>query len=118
MTTRRDPGLLLAGNPERPPGRAGGQHHGLGAVGGLADVHRLDLVAPGTPGAGEVDAARVVGDELGAEALSLLAHGVHQLRAHDAVREAGEVLHLGGGHQGAARLHTLDDHGLRLARAA
>ena len=50
----------------------------------------------------EVDRGDVVGDQLGAEALGLLAQVVHQLRAHDAVGEAGEVLDLGGVHQRAA----------------
>ena len=44
----------------------------------------------------------VLGDQLGAEALGLRAQLVHQLRAHDPVGEAGEVLHVGGVHQRAA----------------
>ncbi len=43
----------------------------------------------------------VVRDQLGhkKEALGLGAHVVHELGAHDAVLETGEVLHLGGVHQ-------------------
>ena len=65
-------------------------------------------------GVHQLDAGHVVGEELGAEPLGLLAHVVHQLGAHDAVREAGEVLHLGGGHQRAAGLHALDDQRLQV----
>jgi hypothetical protein len=44
----------------------------------------------------------VVGDELGAEALGLGPHRFHEVGAHDAVAEAGEVLDLGRVHQRAA----------------
>ena len=50
----------------------------------------------------EVDRYDVVGEQLGAEALGLRAHVVHEVRAHDPVGEAGEVLDLGGGHERAA----------------
>ena len=60
--------------------------------------------------AGEVDRGHVVGDQLGAEALGLLAQVVHQVRAHDAVGEAGEVLDVGGVHQGAAGGHRALEH--------
>jgi hypothetical protein len=53
---------------------------------------------------GEVDLADVTRHELGAEALGLGAHVVHELRALDAVGEAREVLHLGGGHEGPTEL--------------
>lgn len=62
-------------------------------AGGVGD--RLDV-------AGEVHGDDIVGDELGAEALGLGAHVVHELRAHDPVLEAREVLHVGGVHQSAA----------------
>ena len=98
----RAPGDAVAGEPvlaldaELAVARAGGQDHRAGAVldaGAVGDD--LDL-------AGQVDRGDVVGDQLGAEALGLGAHLVHQRRAHDAVAEAGEVLHLGGVHQRAA----------------
>jgi hypothetical protein len=60
-------------------------------------------------GGGQVDLADVPRDQLGAEALRLGAHVVHELRALDAVAEAGEVLDLGGGHQGATELGALED---------
>ena len=52
--------------------------------------------------AGEPDFGDVVEHHLGAELLGLLLEAVHQFRALDAAREAGEVLHLGGVHEGAA----------------
>jgi hypothetical protein len=61
----------------------------------VVEAHGLDV-------AGEVDRGDVVGDELGAEPLSLGTELVHQLGAHDAVGVAGEVLHVGRGHQGPA----------------
>ena len=98
---------VLVGQVELAVARAGGQDHrprGVGVGGGLDD---LDL-------AGEVDLDHVVGDDLGAEALGLRAHLVHQGRAHDAVAEAGEVLDLGGVHQRAAGGHrTLEDQRLQ-----
>lgn len=69
---------------------------------GLRPVDRARAVGDGLDGAGEVDLDDVVGDEFGAEAFGLGPHVVHQLRAHDAVAEAGEVLHLGRLHQCAA----------------
>lgn len=92
--------------------RAGGDDHGAGLVDGALGVgDGLDVT-------GEVDGHDVVRDQLGAEPLGLGPHVVHQLGAHDAVAEAGEVLHLGGVHQGTARRHrTLEDEGLEDARA-
>ena len=52
----------------------------------------------------EVDRGDLRGEELGAEAGGLLAEVHHQLGAHDALGEAGEVLDLGGEHQLAAGL--------------
>ena len=60
--------------------------------------------------AGEVDRGDVVGDQLGAEALGLLAQVVHEVRAHDAVGEAGEVLDVGGVHQRATGGHRALEH--------
>jgi hypothetical protein len=52
--------------------------------------------------AGQVHVGDVVGDELGPEPLGLAAHVVHELGAHDAVTEAGEVLDLGRVHERTA----------------
>ena len=59
--------------------------------------------------AGEVDAVGVGGDELGAEALGLLAELRHELGAHDPVGEAGVVLDVGREHELAAGADALDD---------
>ena len=50
----------------------------------------------------QVERRRVVPQHLGAELLGLLLQALHELRALDAVGEAGEVLHLGGVHQRTA----------------
>ena len=57
---------------------------------------------------GQVDLGDVARHQLGAEALGLGAHVVHELRALDALGEAGEVLDLGGRHQRAAELRALE----------
>jgi hypothetical protein len=58
--------------------------------------------------------ARVRGDELGPEALRLLAHLAHQLRAEDAGREPRVVLDVGGEHELAAGLRALDHDRLQV----
>src|SRR5690606_13031920 len=50
----------------------------------------------------------ILGADVGAETLGLLAHLLHEVGAHDALAEAGEVLDLGGGHQRAAELGALE----------
>ena len=86
---------LLVGQAELAVGRAHGEDDGVRPVGGALGVgDRLDLAL-------EVDRLDVVGDDLGAEPLGLGAHVLHELGAHDAVAEAGEVLDLGGVHQRA-----------------
>ena len=65
----------------------------------------------------EVDAVGVGGDELGAEALGLLAELRHQLGPEDAVGEAGVVLDVGGEHELAAGADALDDDGLQVGAA-
>ena len=51
---------------------------------------------------GEPDLGDVVEHHLRAKLLGLLLQAVHQFGALDAARETGEVLHLGGVHEGAA----------------
>ena len=99
---------VLVGQAELAVARAHRQDHGLRPVRGAAAVgDDLDV-------AGQVDVGDVVGDQLGAELLGLLAQVVHQRRAHDAVGETGEVLDVGGGHQGATGGHrALEHEGLR-----
>ena len=82
-------------------------------VGGVQVVAHPDLERA----LGEVDRGGLGGEELGAEAAGLLAAAHHQLGAHDALGEAGEVLDLGREHQLAAGLvaratrFALDDEG-------
>ena len=53
--------------------------------------------------AGEVDGDDVICDDFGTEANSLRAHLLHQGRSHNPVPKAGEILDLGGVHQGTTR---------------
>src|SRR5690606_36037665 len=85
---------LLVRQAQLSVARPGGEDHGLRPVGvgvGLDDLG-IDL---------QVDLDHVVGHQLGPEPLRLLAEVVHEVRPQDPVREAREVLHIGGVHQGA-----------------
>src|SRR3712207_2024642 len=92
---------LLVVQAQVPVLGAGGHDDGVRAVHLVADLDDLR-------GGGEVDLGDVARLQLGAEALGLRAHVVHQLRALDALGEAGEVLHLGRRHQRAAELRSLE----------
>ena len=101
----RDPAaevLALAGQPEHLGLGAGGDDQGLAAV-----LHVLDPGPERRPG--QLDLGGVGADELGTEALGLLAHLAHQLGPEDPGREAGVVLDLGGEHELAAGLRTFQD---------
>ena len=56
----------------------------------------------------QLDARDVVGEQLRAEALGLVAELLHHLRAHDPLGEAGVVLHVGRLLQEAAPGEALD----------
>ena len=58
----------------------------------------------------EVELDDVVVEDLGAEALGLLLHLRHEVGTLDAVREAREVLDIGGVHELAADLDRAGDH--------
>ena len=84
------------------------EDHGLGAVGVLADLDGVDAAIA------QLELARVVGDEAGAEALGLGAELVHHLRPHHALVIARVVLDVGGVLELAAPLEALDDKRLEL----
>ena len=63
---------------------------------------------------GELNPGRVIGDEPGAEALRLGPELLHQLRAHDPVREPRVVLDVGGVLELPAPLETLDQERLEV----
>ena len=93
---------------QRAGGGSGGDDHGLGLVGRAlrADHERV---------AGEVHARHVLGDHVGAEALGLLAHRLHEVGADDAVHEAGIVLDQRGQHELPAGLHTREHERRQIA---
>ena len=102
--------LMLGLEAEHQALCAGADDDGVGRVQVVAHPHLERALA-------EVDGGGLRGEELGAEAGGLLAAAHHQLGAHDALGEPGEVLDLGGEHQlaagliaGAARL-AFDDQG-------
>src|SRR4051794_15197210 len=92
---------LLVLQAEVPVLGAGGDDDGVRPVLLAADLDDLGRCA-------EVDLGDIVGHQLGPESLGLGAHVVHELRTLDALGEAGEVLDVGGGHQRAAELRTLE----------
>ena len=83
--------------PEHQALCTGGDDHRVGGELTIAD-HDLERSLA------EVDRGDLLGEELGTEPRRLLAELDHQLRAHDAVGEAGKVLDIGGQHQLAAGL--------------
>lgn len=92
------PVLVLAGEVQAPGRGARGDDDGVGRVG----LVRVELGAEGEGPLGEVQLGDGVGDDFGAEALRLGAHVVHELLAHDALGEAGEVFDFGRGGELAA----------------
>ena len=62
--------------------------------------------------AGELDPLDVLHAQIRTETLGLVAHVIHQRRAHDGRREAREVLDFGGLHQQTAEIHPLEDQRL------
>jgi hypothetical protein len=101
----RDPAALerlLGLEPELARVGAGCDDDRLGAV--------LRVTDPDAERAlGEVDAGDIVRDELGAEALRLLAEVLHHLRPENARRVSGIVLHVARDHQLAAPSEAFDN---------
>ena len=107
---RRAPGDTATGQPllvlqaQLLVGGTGGQDDGARAL-DVALRRRDDLDVTF-----ELHAHDVVVADLGAEALGLRAHVLHEVGAHDAVAEAREILYLGGVHQRATCGHAAGDH--------
>jgi len=98
---------LFAGDAQVLGGRAGGDDQGIaGVLGAVTDQLERAL--------GDIGGVDVVEDDLGFEALGMRLHAAHQVRAHQAVRIPGPVVHLGGGHQLAALLQAGDHDGLEV----
>src|SRR5678815_966653 len=55
----------------------------------------------------DIDRGDISGKEIGAKALRLRAHLLHQLRAHDALRKTGVILYLGSRRELSAGLPAL-----------
>lgn len=92
------PVLVLARKVQPAGNRAGGKDDSVGGVLGV----RVPLGRELEGSLGEVQLGDSLADDLCAEALGLLPHGVHELASHYAIGEAGEVLDIGGGGQLAA----------------
>ena len=80
----------------------------------LVDVVADDDLVDAAGLVGELDRGGLVGEEARAEALGLVAHRLHELRAHDPLGEAGVVLDLGRLLEQAAPEEALDDEGLEV----
>ena len=88
----RIPEALFAGQAQAVGAGTGGQDHGLG-------LERLAIGLDAERPLGEIDRLGIGLHQAGAPAHGLGLEPVHQVRAEDAIREAGEILHVGGGHQ-------------------
>lgn len=103
---------LLAGQVQAAGVGASGNDNGVGGASGRV-VGTVAPLGPHLEGTlGQVDPRDGLGDDLGTEALGLLAHLLHQLLAADTVGETGKVLDVGGGGEltaggGAVGKHTL-----------
>ena len=87
------PETLLLGKAKTVGTGASGQDQGLG----MNRLRFAGLDAEGTHA--QIQPLGIGFNQLGSPADGLGLHPVHQFRPQDAVREAGVVLHVGGGHQ-------------------
>ena len=110
---------LLAGQVQAAGVGACGDDDGVGGAGGCV----IGAIAPLSPhlegSLREVQLGDGLRDDLGAEALGLGAHVVHQFGAADALGESGEVLDVSGRRElaaggGAVGEHALVEDGLEL----
>lgn len=99
---------FFTGNAEVTGCRAHGEDDRVRGVRFAVRDDRLDRAA-------EIDLFDVLGADVGIEAKCLLTHLFHQVGAHDSFAESGEVLDLGGGHEGATELGSLEEQGLELS---
>ena len=103
---------LLAGEVQTAGIGACGNDDGIGSADGLAALVVVPL-GPHLEGpGGEVKLGDGLGDDLGAEALGLRAHVVHELGAADAVGESGEVLDVSGGRELTTGSSAIGEHAL------
>ena len=124
-----DHGHVLVAIEETVTGGAGGYtlaHEGF--FGGQADVtgrrasgddQRIAGVSALVAGQNEgalvqVDAVDMIEDDLGLEALGMLAHALHQVRPLQTFHVTGPVVHFGGGSELTAHLHTGDQQRLEI----
>lgn len=89
------PVFVLTGEVQTAGSCAGSENDGVGGVLSIRVPLGRELEGP----LGEVQLGDGLADDLGAEALGLLPHGVHELTTHYTFGESGEVLDIGGGGQ-------------------
>lgn len=112
------PELFLPGEIETARVGTGGDDDGVGGVGGLV-VGAVVVFGPEFEGLlRQVQLGDGLCDDFSAEADGLLAHGLHQFGAANAIGETGEVLDVGGGGEltagcGAVGQHTFVEDGLQ-----
>lgn len=103
---------LLTGQIQTTGVSASSDNHSIGGTDGFATGGIVPLSPHFEGTLGEIQLGDSFSDNLGTEALRLLAHLLHQLLTADTVRETGEVLDIGGGSElatgsGAIGKHTL-----------
>jgi hypothetical protein len=99
---------FLTGHAKVPGGRAHRKDDGACLIRLVADGDGLDGPVQG-------DLVDVLHPQIRAEAQRLLTHLIHQFGSGDALAEAGVVLHLGGGHQGATELGAFEHQRFELS---
>lgn len=110
---------LLAGQVQTAGIGACSNDDGVRGADGLAALGIVPLGPHLEWSGGQVELRDGLGDDLGAEALGLCAHVVHELGAADTVGKSGEVLDIGGRGElttgsGAVGKHTLIEDWLEL----
>ena len=93
------PEALLRGQAEAVRPCPGGDHQGMGQQGASISLDPEGALT-------EIDLIGIRFQQMCPPAHGLGTHQIHQVRTQNSVRETGEILHIGGGHQLTARYAT------------
>ena len=95
---------MFPGNPQVAGCRTGGENNDAGLKFLVINPHLFRVPR-------EIHLGDQLGAQVGAEPFRLVPHCLHEVWSHNAVREAGEILHLSGGHERATVFVSLKDQG-------